>query len=442
MSLLSFESRPYQGSDADRHIHASNSDNSHYDRGVFQIIIEELQPDAVPVIRLREISSTDGATLAEQHSLEHAWFSREDIARGVQWRKEARHDWVVYSRLRIQKSAFFAASALASTPYESRLPRIRLVAPQYHQRMTEVIDLLLERLWPGHDVHVESLPGGITNANYLVSFGTQRLVLRVAGENTELLGIDRRGETAANILASSLGVAPEVHARSEHEGWMVTEFLPGRPISLDEMASVEMLSRVATTLRRIHAAGTIDASFDPFSIIRRYHEIARAHDVDEPFDFTAALSVLDRIGNVRPFRPSAFCHNDLLNGNFLYDGEVRILDWEYAGMGDPFFDLANFSANHEFLRGSDVALLTCYFGRADDSLLALLALMKLVSELREAMWGVVQLAVSTLDVDFGAYCEDRSQRYGELLRAMDFDELLHSASALPGDETGFGVHLD
>jgi thiamine kinase-like enzyme len=308
--------------------------------------------------------------------------------------------------------------------------------------MTDVIDLLLERLWPGRDVRLEPLPGGITNANYLVSFGDERLVLRVAGENTELLGIDRRGETAANVLASSLGIAPEIHARSEHEGWMVTEFLPGRPIPFTEMASDEMLGAVTATLRRIHVAGKIHTSFDPFSIIGRYHDIALSRGVDEPFNYPAAHSVLDRIGSVRPFRPSAFCHNDLLNGNFLYDGEVRILDWEYAGMGDPFFDLANFSTNHDFPLTSDVILLTRYFGRCDDSLLAVLALMKLVSELREAMWGVVQLAVSTLDVDFGAYCQERSNRYEVLLGAMDLDETLHAASTLPSSEPELDRGLD
>ena len=42
------------------------------------------------------------------------------------------------------------------------------------------------------------------------------------------------------------------------------------------------------------------------------------------------------------------CHNDLLNANFIDDGRrIRIVDWEYAGMGDPFFDLGNFSINHE-----------------------------------------------------------------------------------------------
>ena len=49
-----------------------------------------------------------------------------------------------------------------------------------------------------------------------------------------------------------------------------------------------------------------------------------------------------------PFKPRP-CHNDLLNLNFIDDGtRIRILDWEYAGMGDIFFDLGNVAAQHEF----------------------------------------------------------------------------------------------
>ena len=99
------------------------------------------------------------------------------------------------------------------------------------------------------------------------------------------------------------------------------------------------------------------------------------------------------------------CHNDLLNANFIDDGvRVRIVDWEYAGMGDPFFDLGNFSVNHGLTADEDEELLADYDGgpvRRDR--LARLTLMRTVSDFREAMWGVLQQAISTLDVDFVAY---------------------------------------
>jgi len=298
--------------------------------------------------------------------------------------------------------------------------------------MTEVVDQLVARLWPGRTARVEPLLGGITNANYFVDLGDEQVVVRLAGEHTELLGIDRRYETEANNLASSIGVAPEVLYFSEDDRVLVTRFLPGRPVPPDELGRAPMLGAVASTLRRLHNAGSIDAVFNPFSIVRRYHKTASSRGVNEPFDFVAAMSVLDEISAARPFRASAFCHNDFLNGNFIFDGQVRIVDWEYAGMGDPFFDLANLSVNHDFDAVADEGLLAGYFGLCSEQLLATLSLMKLVSEMREAMWGVVQLAASTLDFDYAAYCHERSDHFDALLAEMEFAELIRLASRIDG----------
>jgi thiamine kinase-like enzyme len=91
---------------------------------------------------------------------------------------------------------------------------------------------------------------------------------------------------------------------------------------------------------------------------------------------------------------------------------VRIVDWEYAGMGDPFFDLGNFSVNHGLSAAEDAALLAAYEGEARPERLARLRLMRVVSDFREAMWGVLQQAISTLDVDFVAYA---AHHFGRLL---------------------------
>ena len=82
-------------------------------------------------------------------------------------------------------------------------------------------------------------------------------------------------------------------------------------------------------------------------------------------------------------------------------------------MGDRFFDLANFSINHELGDDERGALLLAYRGdiRGDD--VAALELMRFMSDFREAMWGVVQRAVSTLDFDFDAYA---SEHFGRLER--------------------------
>ena len=73
-------------------------------------------------------------------------------------------------------------------------------------------------------------------------------------------------------------------------------------------------------------------------------------------------------------------------------------------MGDPFFDLGNFSINHELTDAEDRILLDGLRRRASGrARLARLTLMRVVSDFREAMWGVLQQGISTLDVDFVAY---------------------------------------
>ncbi len=296
--------------------------------------------------------------------------------------------------------------------------------------MTEEARELATRLWPGRDPRVEPLAGGITNANFLVDLGDERVVLRVAGAGTALLGIDRDEEALASDLAASIGIAPPVLRRSTTEGWMVTRYLAARAVSPEELASEPMLGALAATLRRLHGAGSINARFDVAAIVRRYHDTASERGVREPFDFAAARAALDLGGRARPFRPTCLCHNDLLNSNLLYDDRIWVLDWEYAGMGDPFFDLANFSVNHDLPAGSDEALLTDYFGRCDERHLATLALFKILSELREAMWAVVQLAVSTLEVDFAAYAAQRGGHVDELVRSQDLERLVGLAARL------------
>jgi thiamine kinase-like enzyme len=87
----------------------------------------------------------------------------------------------------------------------------------------------------------------------------------------------------------------------------------------------------------------------------------------------------------------------LLAGNFIDDGTaVRLIDWEYAGLGDRFFDLGNFAVNHQLDEGQERALLEAYFGEVRPEHLRRLQLMRLVSDMREATWGYLQAGISTL----------------------------------------------
>ena len=113
---------------------------------------------------------------------------------------------------------------------------------------------------------------------------------------------------------------------------------------------------------------------------------------------------------------STLCHNDLLPANVLLAPErLWIIDYEYAGMNHALFDLANLSVNCDFDEAADHRLLVAYDGDVSVQRLAQLALMKVMSEMREGMWAVVQQAISTLThVDFVEYAATRLGHCREL----------------------------
>lgn len=99
--------------------------------------------------------------------------------------------------------------------------------------MTRIPEDIIARVpqWEGvGDLRFSPLGGGITNTNYRVDVGDEAYVLRIAGANTELLGIDRKNEYIANLAAGKLGIAPQVFHFIEPEGYLVTRFLNAKPI--------------------------------------------------------------------------------------------------------------------------------------------------------------------------------------------------------------------
>jgi thiamine kinase-like enzyme len=270
---------------------------------------------------------------------------------------------------------------------------------------------IVARVWPGRSAQVEALGGGITNHNFKVDVDGEAFVLRVGGKDTDLLGIDRFVEHGASRVAAALGIGPAVAAFVEPEGYLVTRFIGGEPIPPEKMRQPETIARAARTLRQIHDGPPIPGRFDSFRVVEAYCVTATAHGVRIPDAYQLAKKIADEIERKRGKQMLAPCHNDLLNANFIDDGErIRIVDWEYAGMGDRFFDLANFSINHEFGEEENEAFLASYLDEVDEPDRAALILMRFMSDFREAMWGVVQQGISELEFDFVEYANEHFAR--------------------------------
>ena len=286
----------------------------------------------------------------------------------------------------------------------------------------------------GRDLILTALSGGITNRNFLVtsSAGGDRYVIRLGGNDTHLLGISREVEHAATVAAAGVGVGPEVVAFIRPEGYLVTRFIVGKPVSLEEVHQQQTIGRVVDSLRRVHGGPAIPGLFVPFRIVEAYRALAMSHGVPIPAAWDRAHEASRRIERAFLESPMELkpCHNDLLNANFIDDGErIRIVDWEYAGMGDPFFDLGNFSINHELSPDEDAWLIDAYDGEVRAPRLARLSLMRIVSDFREAMWGVLQQAISTLDVDFVAYANEHFERLLSNVESADFERHLAEAAS-------------
>ena len=273
------------------------------------------------------------------------------------------------------------------------------------------VEAIVARVWPGEEPRVEVLGGGITNHNFKVDAAGGPYVLRIAGRDTDALGIDRSVEHEAALAAAAVGVGPEVVAFVEPEGYLVTRFIEGSIVPLEDMREPAWIKRVAHALRAIHRGPSLPARFNSFRVVEDYRTTAFSHGAEVPPSYAWARQVARRVERARGAFAERPCHNDLLNANFIDDGErLVIVDWEYAGMGDPFFDLANFSINHELDAEGRAVLLAAYAGDAHAAGLAALDLMRFMSDFREAMWGVVQGVVSELDFDFGAYAAEHFER--------------------------------
>ncbi|MGV1046914.1 MAG: phosphotransferase [Solirubrobacterales bacterium] len=280
------------------------------------------------------------------------------------------------------------------------------------------------------------LDGGITNRNFRARFGGRELVVRLPGKDTAMLGIDRASEAAANRCAARAGVAPAVAALLEDPPCLVTEFVAGEAMGPGQLREPAALREVAAALRAVHGCEPIAATFSPFRIVDDYERRTRERGGEVPAACEHTRPTAAKIETALRWRPheSVLCHNDLLAANFIASpAGLRIVDWEYAGMGDRYFDLGNFAVNNELGPEQEEELLAAYLGEpARTGQLAALRLMRFMSDFREAMWAVLQGTLSDLDFDFAEYAGKHFERLAAAEADPRFKVLLEEAGRAAG----------
>jgi thiamine kinase-like enzyme len=282
------------------------------------------------------------------------------------------------------------------------------------------------------------LSGGITNLNYRIDADGKSYVLRITGANTDKLGIRRDVEHQANLAAGRLGVAPEVMYFIEPEGYLLTRFVNGKRLPPEEITKPANIIRVIRKVRLFHTrAPELDGEFNVFRRVEMLTATSKHNNCKFPFDFDWIMQKMNEVETALlkdPYTPTP-CHDDLLNLNWLDEdvpgeiGEVRLLDWEYAGMGDIFFDLGNFCHHHRLDDDQVRFMLQEYFGEVTPKVFARCKLMWPMSEIHEAMWGTTQTGISKLEEDFQGYADLWFGRVRQHVTDLRWDQWLKDVAA-------------
>jgi len=292
--------------------------------------------------------------------------------------------------------------------------------------------------WKGQDVRYEELGGGITNHNYIVwvnggpgNPGGAKYVMRVPGIGTDMF-IDRNIERDCMIQAAKVGVGPAVAYQIDPEGALVIDFVEGELMHPDTIAGhPERLKQVVETVKVFHDKAVFKQEIRLFDMLRKYTKIARDINAPMPAELESLLLAMDDIekATARNAPTDVACHNDLLSENFIVDadGKMWVIDWEYGGMTDPFFDLGDFVMEHPFSREEERLVAATYCGAMDEGRFGRMMLYKSVSGAWWGVWAMIQHTVSQIEFDYMEWGKERMARAQSVVDDRDYSKWLAEA---------------
>lgn len=270
---------------------------------------------------------------------------------------------------------------------------------------------------------IKTMPGGLTNHNYKIILEDGfTIAARVPGEGTEEY-IDRAAEKYNLTLMGTLGIAPQIYYYNTKTGAQLTEFIHAATMHPEDFQRDRvLLARAAMLMKTYHESGLKQAgSFSPTDKIRSYGHILNDSGFvcDFPHEerLRQQLHLAEEALVAAPF-PKVPCHNDPLSENFMYDGDkLTMIDWEFAGMNDCFFDLAAFIVENRLDDETVDAFLTCYCGHEPtEKERARLLLNRFLLDSFVFFWSLMQLNAGKDPGVYRPYAEER------LFRALSYTE--------------------
>ncbi|MFT3731923.1 MAG: choline/ethanolamine kinase family protein [Hyphomicrobium sp.] len=283
------------------------------------------------------------------------------------------------------------------------------------------------------DVAIQSL-GGMTNRNYRVTLSGQSYVVRIPGEGTDEY-MDRTGDELAGRITSDLGVnAPRLYYDLK-SGVQITKFIEnGKTMNSDLFKDPGAIARAAKSFHKLHTSGQKFANrFDEKVIAQEYIDILKSKNARVPEGYERVQKEADGIREALAASCGELvaCHNDPAPENLVDTGDrMYILDWEFGGNNDPFWDLADLAVETNFSEEQDRQLLEAYLGRPPkQSEYGRIVLQKSMVFLLWTLWGLLQEANKNPRpayhfASYWDYAMDRFTRCQKIMNADNFRDLV------------------
>lgn len=294
-----------------------------------------------------------------------------------------------------------------------------------------LIEQVISRIedWKGCRISFLPMSGGLTNANYKVLVDGAPFFVRIPGESTELLAVDRQNEYFNTRAAAETGVGPGVIFYLPELQVMILEYIEGKTMSNESLNAAGMPTKIATAIKRLHGGPRFLSDFNMFRLIEYYLDICKTHTIPIPKGYSDKLPIVRNIEQalaVHPL-PTLPCNNDLLAENYIFDGKsLRIIDYEYSGNNDPCFELGNTCQELQYDDDRIAEVCEAYFGSRKVDMIARMILYMIMSDIGWALWAAIQAKISKIDYNFWGWAIERWGRAIEKMASSEFGTWLEN----------------
>jgi len=216
------------------------------------------------------------------------------------------------------------------------------------------------------------IKGGLTNESWLVQSdhdaAHHAVVVRISTTDEHALQLNRHSEALVLDCVQRAGIGADVLLCAPQRRLLVTRKLKAKNITVSAMRDPQMIDRLACMFRRLHAIGAPAGvqHINLQNILESYWRTLDEQSKPRPEDIDARSRAFDIARESDGVTERCLCHNDVHDLNVMLSGErLWWLDWEYAGIGDPLFDLASLCCYHQYTQAMRDELLSTYRGSLD-----------------------------------------------------------------------------